>query len=189
MASDKRLVLFEEIESKILAVRGQKVMLDMDLARLYGVTTKRFNEQIKRNKGRFPEDFMFQLTEPEAESLRSQTATSKRGRGGRRTQPFAFTEHGAIMAANVLNSPQALEISLFVVRTFVKLRHVLLANKELAAKLNELESKVSDHDASIRVLVDAIRQLMAPQPATPKRKIGFGRDNETDASTPKSRRK
>src|SRR5262245_32358843 len=138
MAANTDLVVLGEIEPLIHTVRGFKVMLDKDLASLYGVSTKRLNEQVKRNRERFPPDFRFQLTDNEVGALRSQFATSKPGRGGRRYRPFAFSEHGAIMAANVLNSPRALEVSVFVVRAFVKLREVALAHKELAAKLTEL---------------------------------------------------
>src|SRR4030043_383112 len=149
-------------------------MLDSDLAELYGVTTKRLNEQIRRNLGRFPDDFMFQLTPQEADSLRSQFATSKPERGGRRYLPYAFTEHGAIMAASVLNSPQAVRMSVFVVRAFVKLREMMSTHKELAHKLAELERKLQNHDESIRSLVVAIRQLMRPpESETPKRRKGF----------------
>lgn len=167
-------MLVEEIEPRILLIRGQKVMLDSDLAELYGVSTKRLNEQVKRNGGRFPADFMFQLTEQEAESLRSQIATLKPGRGlHRKYLPYAFTEHGAIMVASVLNTPRAIQVSVYVVRAFVKLRELLATNKELADKLAELERKVSGHDEAIRSLVVAIRQLMEPPPQPKKGRIGF----------------
>jgi len=152
-------------------------MLDADLAELYGVPTKRFNEQVKRNIDRFPADFMFQLTDEEHEALRSQFATSNVGRGGRRYAPFAFTEHGAIMAATILNSPKAIEMSVFIVRAFVQLREILTTNKELAAKFVELEHKISSHDQAIAGLIDAIRQLMAP-PDQKRRGIGFLTDQE-----------
>ena len=163
----------EVIEKKILLIRGHKVMLDSDLAELYGVTTKRFNEQIKRNLDRFPEDFMFGLTEKEFSTLRSQFATSKTGgRGGRRYLPNVFTEHGALMAASVLNTPRAVEVSVFVVRAFVHLREMALSHKELSGKLDELERKVSGHDKAITGLIHAIRELSTP-PDKPKGKIGF----------------
>jgi len=162
------------IESRILLIRGQKVMLDSDLAELYGVTTKRLNEQLKRNRARFPADFVFQLTAEEAASLRSQIATSKPGRGGRRYRPYAFTEHGAIMAASVLNSRRAIEVSVYVVRAFVKLREMLGAHKELARKLAELEKRMEGHDEEIMALFEAIRQLMEP-PEKPSKRIGFHR--------------
>ncbi|MCP9439627.1 MAG: ORF6N domain-containing protein [Nitrospira sp.] len=162
----------ERIESRILMIRGHKVVLDADLAALYGVPTKRLNEQVKRNADRFPDDFVFQLTEEEAESLRSQFATSKSGRGGRRSRPYAFTEHGAIMAANVLNSKRAIHMSVYVVRAFVRMRQALAAHKDLAAKLAELERKLGTHDEQIAGLFEAIRQLMN-QPPPPGRRIGF----------------
>jgi hypothetical protein len=170
----------EHIARSILVLRGQRVLLDTELADLYGVTTKRFNEQVRRNRERFPADFMFQLTAEEAEALRSQIATSKAaGRGGRRYLPYAFTEHGAIMAATVLNSPRAVEMSVYVVRAFVKLRELLVSNKELARRLDELEAriekKLATHDQAIAAILSAIRQLMNPPP--PKRRpIGFTAD-------------
>ena len=147
-------------------------MLDADLAQLYGVSTKRLNEQVKRNQDRFPEDFMFQLNAAEVKNLRSHFATSKKERGGRRYSPYAFTEHGAIMLAAVLNTPRAIEVSVFVVRAFVKLREILSTHKALAHKLAELESKIETHDDAIRSLVSAIRELMAA-PERPLKKIGF----------------
>jgi phage regulator Rha-like protein len=160
------------VESRIIVLRHQKVILDTDLAELYGVPVKRLNEQIKRNQERFPTDFMFQLNAEEQAALRTQSATSNQGRGGRRYAPYAFTEHGAIMAATVLNSERAVEMSVFVVRAFVRLREMLAANQQLAAKIDELELRLDTHDASIQDLLEAIRELMAPEPAT-GRKIGF----------------
>lgn len=163
----------ERIESRILLIRGQKVMLDADLARLYQVGTKRLNEQVRRNRDRFPEDFVFQLTADEVQSLRSQIATSKEERrGGRRYRPYAFTEHGAVMLASVLNSPLAVEASIQVVRAFVRLREILATHKELAKKLAELEARIEAHDEGITALFEAIRQLMEP-PGKPRRRIGF----------------
>lgn len=173
MGKKNALLLVEEIQPRSLTVRGQTVILDTDLAKLYGVTTKRFNEQIRRNRKRFPDDFLFQLTGEEADALRSQFATSKPGRGGRRYLPYAFTEHGAIMAATVLNSPRAVEVSVFVVRAFVRLREFVGAHKELTAKLAELERTVAGHDDTIRQLVSAIRHLLTPAPKPVKGKIGF----------------
>jgi hypothetical protein len=173
MAGSDKLILVDEIESQILDIRGQKVMLDSDLARLYGVTTKRLNEQVRRNRDRFPPDFKFQLTTAEkAEVVANCDHLAKLKFSPQ--LPYAFTEHGAIMAATILNSPRAVEISVFVVRAFVKLRHFVLSYKDLAAKVLELERKVGAHDDSIRQLVSAIRQLMSP-PAPPakKRRIGF----------------
>lgn len=161
----------EKISQSILLIRGQKVMLDADLAHLYGVTTKRLNEQVKRNPLRFPEDFTFQLSREEHKSLRSHFATSK-GRGGRRYMPYVFTEHGALMAASVLNTVQAIEISVYVVRAFVRLRELLASNKALAKKLDQLERKLTTHDRAIMEIVQTIREMMAPDPKR-KRSIGF----------------
>jgi len=162
----------KRIEQAIYLIRGQRVMLDSDLAVLYDLSTKRLNEQVRRNLNRFPPDFVFQLTEEEAESLRSQIATSKIGRGGRRYLPYAFTEHGAVMLASVLNSPRAVAASIFVVRAFVRLRELVADHKELAAKIAQLERKIGAHDESIRALIVTIRQLVAPAPAK-KGRIGF----------------
>ncbi len=190
MSDATQIILVDQIEPLILTIRGHKVMLDSDLADLYGVTTKRLNEQVKRNRKRFPEDFMFQLSAEEATALRSQNATASDDEAVMRSQnataskrnvryrPFAFTEHGAIMAANVLNSPRAVEVGVYVVRAFVKLRELIATHKELARKLAELEQRVGTHDDVIRQLIDAIRQLMAPPPQPKRRKIGFGRENE-----------
>ena len=164
-------VPIEQIQQSILLIRGKKVMLDTDLARLYGVPTKRLNEQVKRNRDRFPQDFMFQLSAEEKTEVVAKCdhlASLKFSP----THPYAFTEHGAIMLAAVLNTPRAIEVSVFVVRAFVKLREILTTHKALAHKLAELESKIETHDEAIRSLVSAIRQLMAP-PAAGQKKIGF----------------
>ncbi len=174
------LATVDTVAGRIHLVRGQKVMLDADLAILYGVATKRFNEQVRRNLARFPGDFMFQLTSEEDSALRSQIATSKTGRGGRRYLSYAFTEHGAIMAATILNSPRATEMSVFIVRAFVKMREALATHRAVAQKLDELERKVSSHDKAIAGVIDAIRQLMTP-PVAPKRPIGFTADIEKKA--------
>ena len=166
------IVLAKKVGSKILVVRGQKVVLDSDLAELYGVTVKRLNQQITRNSQRFPADFLFTLTRAEYKNLRSQNATSSESHGGRRYLPHVFTEHGAIMAASVLNSKRAIEMSIFVVRAFVQMREAVLANQRVAAKLAELESRIDNHDGEIRDLVDAIRELITPLPAN-NRRIGF----------------
>jgi hypothetical protein len=176
VAKTGEIILVDQIEPRIRQVRDQKVILDKDLAELYGVATKRLNEQVRRNIARFPDDFVFQLTAEEAESLRSQNATSKRGRGGQRYKPFAFTEHGAIMAASVLSTPRAIEVSVFVVRAFVRLRQLIATHQQLAKKLEELERKVVGHDEALRTLVAAIRDLMAPPPRPPGGKFGFARD-------------
>jgi hypothetical protein len=158
------------IEPLILLVRGQRVMIDADLAGLYGVPTKRLNEQVKRNARRFPEDFCFRLLATEADALRSQIATSNAGRGGRRNLPYAFSGHGAIMAANVLNSARAVAMSVHVVRAFVRLREMVAAHKDLVKRLDELETR---YDEQFKVVFDAIRRLMAPPEAKPERRIGF----------------
>jgi hypothetical protein len=172
VAKETSLIPAGRVEDLILQIRGQKVLLDADLAALYQVATKRLNEQVRRNQDRFPPDFVFQLSKEEFDSLKSHFATSRSGWGGKRKLPFVFTEHGAIMAASVLNSPKAVEMSILVVRAFVKLRSVLAAHRQLAAKLNELERKLMTHDEQIVVLFQAIRELMIP-PAPKRRKIGF----------------
>jgi len=169
MSKDKSLIPIERIERSILLIRGHKVMLDSDLARLYGVTTKRLNEQVRRNLSRFPEDFMFQLTESETDLLRSQFATSKKGRGGRRYQPYAFTEQGVAMLSSVLNSERAIKVNIEIMRAFVRLRRMLASNADLARKLDALEKK---YDAQFSIIFDAIRELMKP-PESKKRPIGF----------------
>jgi phage regulator Rha-like protein len=174
------LVPVEHITQSILVLRSQRVLLDAELASLYGVTIKRFNEQVRRNRERFPADFMFQLTEEEHAALRSQFATLNAGRGQHRKYlPYAFTEHGAIMAATILNSPGAVEMSVYVVRAFVKLRELLASNKELARHLNELEArlerKLATHDQAIAAILSAIRELMHP-PVPKRRPIGFTAD-------------
>jgi hypothetical protein len=180
VASRKTLVPTEEITRAILVLRGHRVLLDSELAALYGVTTKRFNEQVRRNAKRFPADFMFQLTTEEISSLRSQFATLKLGRGQHRKYlPYAFTEHGAIMAATILNSPRAVEMSVYVVRAFVQLRELLASNKELARRFAQLETrldkKLTTHDEAIAAILSAIRQLMHP-PVPKRRPIGFTAD-------------
>lgn len=162
-----------DIAQRIQLIRGRRVILDADLAAFYGETTKRFNQQVKRNLARFPTDFMFQVDEEEAFGLRLQIATLKTGRGQhRKYAPYVFTEHGAIMAATLLNSPRATEISVHVVRAFVELRGMLATNRELANKLHLLERKVSKHDQAIGELIDSMRQLLAP-PDPPRQPIGF----------------
>ncbi len=172
----KGLIPVERIENSILLIRGEKVMLDADLAILYGVSTKRLNEQVKRNRDRFPGDFMFQLTENEKAEVVANCDHHKRLKFSPNL-PYAFTEHGAIMLATVLNSPVAVQASIQVVRAFVKLRQMLSTNKELAHKLNQLEQKIEKHDEEIKAIFDAIRQLMTP-PEKHKRKIGFLSERE-----------
>ena len=179
MKRQASLVLSEPVEGLIRLVRGQRVILDRDLARIYGVRTARLNQQIRRNTERFPADFCFQVTGNELADLMLQFATSSKGWGGRRKLPYAFTEHGAIMAANVLNSGMAVQMSVFVVRAFVKMRETLAQNRQLAAKLTELEEKLTQrldvHEKAIIHLLDEIKKLMAPlpQPVPERRQIGF----------------
>jgi hypothetical protein len=171
---DQHVVLVERVQRTILILRGHRVILDADLAALYGVETKRLNEQVRRNAGRFPKDFAFQLTLEELDNLKSQIATSSGQWGGRRKLPYAFTEHGALMAASVLNSPKAVEMSILVVRAFVRLRRILAGNRQWAAKLDELERRVAAHDKNIVALFQAVRSLMAV-PEKPTRRIGFAK--------------
>jgi hypothetical protein len=179
------IVLTKKAGAKILVLRNQKVILDSDLAELYRVPVKRLNEQVKRNPERFPADFRFTLTPAEYQDLRTQNATSSSSHGGRRYLPNAFTEHGAIMAASVLNSKRAVEMSIFVVRAFVRMREVLLINQKVVSKLSELESRLDDHDAEIQDLIEAIRELMAPPPANTRR-IGFESPADSAKSKPKA---
>ena len=166
----KSLIPVETIEKKILLIRGAKVMLDSDLAMLYGVETREIVQAVKRNIGRFPDDFMFQLAVEEFELLKSQSVISKPvGRGGRRYIPYAFTEQGVAMLSSVLNSERAIKVNIEIMRSFVSLRRMLSSNAELARKLAALEKK---YDIQFKAVFDAIRQLMAP-PVKPKRRIGF----------------
>ena len=188
----KKLERYEAhgIETVILTVRGQKVILDADLARIYGVPTKRLNEQVRRNVDRFPLDFAFVLTDQEVANLKSQFATSSlelnrsqfaagSNHGGRRKLPTAFTEHGAIMAANVLRSKQAIQMSVFVVRAFVRMRQILIGQKDLARKLAELEKELTArldvHETAINEILGQIRRLLSspPESEPPKKRIGF----------------
>src|ERR1700734_1343032 len=160
------------VESRILSLRQQRVILDANLAGLYGVPVRILNQQVKRNRERFPPDFVFQLTAKEHEVLRSQIVISKEGRGGRRYAPYAFTEHGAVMAATVLNSERAVEMSVFVVRAFVRLREMLATNRRLAGKIGELENRLDTSDSPIKELIEAIKELMTPK-EPPRSRIGF----------------
>ncbi len=166
------LITYKRIETKIFSLRGEKVILDSDLASIYGVTTARLNQQVKRNKERFPADFAFRLTKEEFKDLMLQIAISNSIRGGRRKLPLVFTEHGAIMAANVLNSSKAVRMSVLVVRAFVQIRRNISITSELAKRLDDLERKVINHDSDIQTLIEAIRQLMQP-PEKPKKAFGF----------------
>jgi hypothetical protein len=162
--SKNQIVPVERVENKIIVLRGRRVMLDADLAEIYGVTTKRLNEQVKRNRSRFPEDFMFQLKSSEAKSIltsRSQFATLKQG-GNIKYLPYAFTEHGAVMLASILNSPTAVKASILVVRAFVQLRRMSGINSTLAIKIAELENKYGKHDRAIQTIVKILKALIEP---------------------------
>lgn len=167
----------ELIERRIYVIRGHKVMLDSDLAELYQVPTFRLNEAVKRNRLRFPEDFMLQLTAEEADSLKSQTAMPK-GRGGRRTMPYAFTEQGVAMLSSVLNSDRAVEVNIAIMRAFVKMREVMATHKDLAHQIEALERKYTKHDDEIKVIFQVIKKLVEPPPVPPKRRIGFRAPDE-----------
>jgi hypothetical protein len=159
----------EDIPRQIQTIRGQRVLLDADLAALYGVPTKALVQAVKRNMDRFPEDFMFQLTEEEFAGMRSQFVTTKRGRGGRRYLPYSFTEQGVAMLSGILNSDRAIQVNISIMRAFVRMRETIASHRELAGRLNDLESR---YDAQFRVVFDAIRALME-RPKKPRRRIGF----------------
>lgn len=171
------MVADEMIVTKIYYFRGYKVMLDGDLADLYEVPTKRLNEQVKRNIGRFPGDFMFQLAETEFENLRSQNAASSWG--GRRVAPFAFTEHGVLMLSSVLSSERAISVNIQIMRIYAKMREMLMTNQEIFLKLEQLERKVDGHDEDIQVIFAALKQLLHP-PRESRPRIGFRRKGESD---------
>ena len=172
------LARVEHISQTIVLLRGQRVILDSELGTLYGVPTKRLNEQVKRNAERFPEDFLFRLSHAETEALnRSQIATGSQKHRNPRYPPFAFTEHGAIMAATILNSPLAVEMSVYVVRAFVMLRDCFASSAELARRLDELDARLENHDEAIAAILAAIRELTAG-PAPTRRGIGFTADIE-----------
>ena len=176
MPVNKSIIIFEELEPHILLIRGLRVMVDADLAKLYGATTKALNQAVKRNIDRFPQDFVFPLTVSEKQEVVTNCDHLAKLKFSK-VLPYAFTEHGAIMAAAVLNSPRAIDVSMYVVRAFVKLREVVSSHKELARQLNELERKVGSHDEAIRSLVHAIRKLMEPPPTSEKKgRIGFRMD-------------
>ncbi len=166
------VVLARKVETNIFILRGHRIILDETLAELYGVEVKQLNQQVKRNSKRFPVEFVFRLSQREFDGLRSQIVTSKEGRGGRRYRPLAFTEHGAIMAATVLKSRRAIQMSIFVVRAFVRMREALAQNQQILAKLADIEKRLQNHEADIGDLVRVVRQLMAP-PEPNRRKIGF----------------
>jgi len=165
------------ILSKIYEIRGHKVMLDEDLATLYDVPTKRLNEQVKRNTDRFPKDFMFQLSKKEFEILKSQNATSSWG--GRRTPPYAFTEHGVLMLSSVLNSERAIAVNIRIMRIYTQMREMIISNKEILLQLEKIEKKVSSHDEDLQLVFEYLKQLIhTPDP--PRERIGFRRNDEKD---------
>lgn len=168
---NKKEIAVEVVATKILPVRGRKVMLDRDLAEMYGVKTKVLLQSVKRNAKRFPEDFMYQLTKQEVAILRSQDVTSRWG--GRRYLPYVFTEQGVAMLSTVLNSERAIQVNIAIMRAFVKLRELLLTHKELAQKLEELERKYQLHETDIQVIFEAIRKLLEPPPEPPKPRFGL----------------
>ncbi len=172
MTDETALIGVEQIEQAILLLRGQKVMLDRDLAAMYGVETKQLKRAVKRNRDRFPPDFMFELTEEEAVSSRCQFGTLKRGQNIKYL-PYAFTEQGVAMLSSVLQSPCAVQVNIAIMRAFVRLRETLSLHKELAHKLTELERRIESHDEGIRTLFEAIRQLMASPAPPAKKPIGF----------------
>jgi hypothetical protein len=177
----KELIVEKRILRNIMIIRGEKVILDSDLAELYGVETRRLNEQVRRNINKFPGDFMFQLTKEEFDNLKSQIATSSSGWGGRRKPPLVFTEHGALQAANVLNSEQANKMSIFIVRAFVRLREMALTNEKLSRKVDQLEKRVSDHDEILIEMVREIRILIdTPKPKGKRKSIGFIVSDKTE---------
>jgi len=170
MPNKTELIPAVNIEKKIMLIRGLKVMLDSDLAALYGVTTFNLNKAVKRNLDRFPDDFMFQLDQQEVANLIFQNGISKAGHGGRRYSPYAFTEQGVAMLSSVLRSPRAVKVNIEIMRAFVRIRQWLASNAELARKLAELEKK---YDTQFKIVFDAIRQLMMPPPDPPRKRIGF----------------
>jgi hypothetical protein len=172
MGDKKALVPTEVIVTKIIFLRGEKVLLDRDLAELYAVETRALKQAVRRNIKRFPEDFMFELTKEELEDWRSQFVISKSDKMGLRYRPMAFTEQGVAMLSSVLNSDRAIEVNIAIMRAFVQLRKMIASNEELARKLEELEHKIEKHDEDIGLIFEAIRQLMTP-PDTPPKKIGF----------------
>ena len=169
----KKVIALDRIQHRTMLLRGHRVILDRDLAGLYGISTGALNQAVRRNESRFPSDFRFQITSEEVASLKSQFVISNIGRGGRRISPFAFTEHGALMAATILNSTRAVQMSLLIVRAFVALRQLALEQKEMAQKLTELEARIGGHDEQLAEIIEGIRQLLAPPGPGHDRKIGF----------------
>jgi hypothetical protein len=181
------IVVARKVDSKIFFLRGQRVILDTDLAELYGVQVRHLNQQVKRNAKRFPPAFRFQLSAHELKILRSQNVISSEGHGGARYRPHVFTEHGAIMAATVLNSERAIEMSVFVVLAFVRMRRAIAGNRNILTKLAELERRLKSHDADIQDLMDAIRELMNPQEPN-RRRIGFETPSDSSGKALKDRK-
>jgi hypothetical protein len=180
------LAVANKVDSKIFVLRGQRVILDSDLAQLYDVEVRHLNQQVKRNAKRFPLAFRFQLSPHELRVLRSQNVISSAGHGGARYRPHVFTEHGTIMAATVLNSERAIEMSVFVVLAFVRMRRAIAGNRHILTKLAELEHRLKSHDADIQGLMDAIRELMSPEEPN-RRRIGFEAPPDPSGKTPKDR--
>ena len=175
MTARAHCVAHERISRTILVVRNQRIILDRELAAIYGVSTGRLNEAVKRNSERFPADFMFQLSEKELENLRSQIVTSSlgAGHGGRRYQPYAFTEHGVAMLSSVLASRRAIQLNILIVRAFVRLREYLATHKDLARKVEDVERTQVEHGAHIQQIYGYIERLLDPAPEPSKRRIGF----------------
>ena len=172
-------ITLSDVESKIYLIRGRKIILDVDLAGLYGVTTFNLNKAVRRNKERFPPDFRFELTEAEAEPLKFQIGMSKKvGRGGRRTLPAAFTHEGIAMLSSVLRSEQAIQVNIAIIRVFVRIRELLISHKELSKRLDALEDT---HEQKFKVVFDAIRELMSERAVPLKRIIGLGEGNDSDS--------
>jgi hypothetical protein len=180
------LAVANKVDSKIFVLRGQRVILDRDLAELYGVQVRQLNQQAKRNAKRFPPAFRFQLSPHELKLLRSQNVISSKGHGGARYLPYAFTEHGAIMAATVLNSERAIEMSVFVVLAFVRMRRAVADNRNVLTKLAQLEHRLEGHDADIQDLMNAIRELMSP-PEPSRTRIGFEAPSDASGKSLKAR--
>ena len=180
------IVVARKVDSRIFVLRGQRVILDTDLAELYGVQARHLNQQVKRNAKRFPLAFRFQLSAQEFKILRSQNVISSEGHGGTRYRPYVFTEHGAIMAATVLNSERAIEMSVFVVLAFVRMRRAIAENRHILTKLAELERRLESHDADIQELMEAIRELMSPEEPNPRR-IGFEAPSDASGKALKGR--
>ena len=172
MDESKSVVPVGKIENRILLIKGEKVIIDADLAEFYGVPTKRLNEQVKRNKDRFPHDFMFQLSPDEKAEVVANCDHLENLKYSK-ALPYAFTEHGAIMAAGVLNTSRAIEVSVFIVRAFVKVRQMVAGHKDLQRKIAQIERRLTDHDEQIIELVNLIKQLLNPEPPPKKRRIGY----------------